>query len=145
MGLPVVSAWSGAQAAGRAGGLQEPLLCQPRGLGQVPTPLGRRLPCGLSAESGYLWPRLCHCWPGEARLPGQGLLICLSPRRKVEDLQFRVEEESITKGDLEVTVKGPASGLLGTPGPALIGPVAMRSRQQPWASWEGAVGILREK
>lgn len=25
-----------------------------------------------------------------------------SPHRKVEDLQFRVEEESITKGDLEV-------------------------------------------
>lgn len=24
------------------------------------------------------------------------------PHRKVEDLQFRVEEESITKGDLEV-------------------------------------------
>ena len=29
------------------------------------------------------------------------------PCRKVEDLQFRVEEESITKGDLEVMVKGP--------------------------------------
>ena len=35
---------------------------------------------------------------------------CSAPsplRRKVEDLQFRVEEESITKGDLEVMVKGP--------------------------------------
>uniref|UniRef100_A0A2K5IER3 CAP-Gly domain-containing protein n=1 Tax=Colobus angolensis palliatus TaxID=336983 RepID=A0A2K5IER3_COLAP len=31
-------------------------------------------------------------------------------RRKVEDLQFRVEEESITKGDLEVTVRGPFPG-----------------------------------
>ena len=35
---------------------------------------------------------------------------CSAPsplHRKVEDLQFRVEEESITKGDLEVMVKGP--------------------------------------
>lgn len=60
----------------------------------------------------------------------------------MEDLQFRVEEESITKGDLEVTVKGPAPGLLGTPGPALAGQMAMRSRQQ---LWEEAMGIAREK
>ena len=30
------------------------------------------------------------------------LVVCLSYYRRVEDLQFRVEEESITKGDLEV-------------------------------------------
>ncbi|XP_011850628.1 PREDICTED: CAP-Gly domain-containing linker protein 2 [Mandrillus leucophaeus] len=34
-------------------------------------------------------------------------------RRKVEDLQFRVEEESITKGDLEVT-EAPSLGTLST-------------------------------
>lgn len=39
--------------------------------------------------------------------PGQP---SLSPCRKVEDLQFRVEEESITKGDLEVRLgRSPAS------------------------------------
>ena len=39
---------------------------------------------------------------------------CSAPsplRRKVEDLQFRVEEESITKGDLEVMIKGPQISL----------------------------------
>jgi hypothetical protein len=42
----------------------------------------------------------------------------LSPHRKVEDLQFRVEEESITKGDLEVTVPAPPR-LTRRPRPAL--------------------------
>lgn len=42
--------------------------------------------------------------------------------RKVEDLQFRVEEESITKGDLEVTDTVLLCSL-GTVGPVL----AMRS------------------
>ena len=42
---------------------------------------------------GPLWVK-----PAQPPLP-----LC----RKVEDLQFRVEEESITKGDLEVMVKGP--------------------------------------
>lgn len=33
----------------------------------------------------------------------QGIWVLMNcPHRKVEDLQFRVEEESITKGDLEV-------------------------------------------
>ena len=46
------------------------------------------------------------------------------PCRKVEDLQFRVEEESITKGDLEVMVKGPQiSPQVCTPGLALKGKI----------------------
>uniref|UniRef100_A0A2K6B2B1 CAP-Gly domain containing linker protein 2 n=1 Tax=Macaca nemestrina TaxID=9545 RepID=A0A2K6B2B1_MACNE len=41
-------------------------------------------------------------------------------RRKVEDLQFRVEEESITKGDLEVT-EAPSLGTLSTSAWPLLG------------------------
>lgn len=44
---------------------------------------------------------------GEAHCSGPSPLSPLSPCRKVEDLQFRVEEESITKGDLEVMVREP--------------------------------------
>lgn len=56
-----------------------------------------------------------------------------------------MEEESITKGDLEVTVQGPAPGSLGTPGLALAKQMVMRTRQILWAPWKGTVGISREK
>lgn len=48
----------------------------------------------------------------------------------MEDLQFRVEEESITKGDLEVTCPC-------TWAQPLMWQMAVRSRQQLWAPWEG--------
>lgn len=72
------------------------------------------------------------------------MLSPFSPCRKVEDLQFRVEEESITKGDLEVTAKAPHPhshpdplGSLSAPGPAFTGQIARRSRQQ---HYDGEMG-----
>lgn len=56
---------------------------------------------------------LCHHGLGNGPRPvSPPLLPSPPPHRKVEDLQFRVEEESITKGDLEVTLgQGPAPAL----------------------------------
>lgn len=69
-----------------------------------------------------MWPHLSAIADFGKPTCRQSPLSSLSPHRKVEDLQFRVEEESITKGDLEVTdSQRHHPGLLGTPGPALVG------------------------
>uniref|UniRef100_A0A2K5XCQ1 CAP-Gly domain containing linker protein 2 n=1 Tax=Mandrillus leucophaeus TaxID=9568 RepID=A0A2K5XCQ1_MANLE len=76
-------------------------------------------------------------------------------RRKVEDLQFRVEEESITKGDLEVT-EAPSLGTLSTSAWPLLGQMVMRSSSNSRTLGEGRLlsaskehqresGVLRDK
>lgn len=69
---------------------------------------------GLGGTWAAQWPCLSlPPWTWQWAPPRQPPSPPLSPPcRKVEDLQFRVEEESITKGDLEVTLgQGPAPAL----------------------------------
>lgn len=65
----------------------------------------QRLSVSVSSQTLVVQTRpMCNgclemgCWSGCYRL----LFVSFPLPRKVEDLQFRVEEESITKGDLEV-------------------------------------------
>lgn len=96
--------------------------------------LGQCLLRGLSTW----WPRPSLPSLGEAHRSGRRALSPVFPCRKVEDLQFRVEEESITKGDLEVMARGPPlPASLRNPGSALAGQMVLRSRQQLWPLGRG--------
>lgn len=78
------------------------------------TPAGPRRPLSQEPVGVWLRPPPRPCTLGRVpnshslrRHPSHSRLPPPPPRRKVEDLQFRVDEESITKDDLEVKSSSP--------------------------------------
>lgn len=130
LGKSVVSAWSTGREAGRAGGLQEVLSHQLCGSGQVSPRRGQHLLCGLTSDSG----------PSVAS--SLSLLTWGSPPVWAKPTQLPLPPQegggpAVPSGGGVHHQGRPGGnsqrhhpGLLDTPGPALVGQMAMRSRQQ---------------